>query len=276
MRVLAYVLAWGLLLFAACGGSGGDEDAGETPQATPEATPQATAQATPQATEEAAAQATPPWAGRQADLEDTLGEMLLTKEDLPTSLSWLEPAENAPEELQPIIAPERDPLTMNGLAWRPGSSGPLRDSPSEASAFVGPDGDVWLWSFVTLPPDLVALSAARRAIIDANKFDVARLRLDIWGTFTEDELGFRPEAVRISAAKGLGDARFSYGLSLYDVEGVEQYQLQGLAFTRGPVFAVLVVVCRPGTLVEDDGLYLALTFDEKIRAVLTAAGLPEA
>jgi len=276
MRALGFILAGGLLLFAACGGSGGDEDAGETPRATPDATAHATAQATPRATEEAEARATPPWAGQQADLKDTLGEMLLTKEDLPTSLSWLEPVENPPEALQPIIAPERDPLTINGFAWRPGSSGPLHDGSWEASAFVGPEDDVWLWSFVTLPPDLVALSAARRAIMDANRLDVARLRLDIWGSFTEDEVLFRPEEVRISAAKGLGDARFFYGLSLYDVEGVEQYQLQGLAFTRGPVFAVLIVVCRPGTVVEDDGLYLALTFDEKIRETLKAAGLPEA
>ena len=273
MRVLGFILAGGLLLLAACGGSGDDEDAGETPQATPS---QAASQATVEPTPEATPVGTPPWAGRQGDLTGTLGDMVLTKEDLPTSLNWLEPVENPPEALQPLIAPERDPLTINGFAWRPPSSGPLHDGPWEASALVGPNEDVWLWSFVTLPPDLAALSAARRAIIDANKLDVARLRLDIWGTLTEDEVDFRPEAVRISAAKGLGDARFSYGLSLYDLEGVEQYQLQGLAFTRGPVFAVLVVVCRPGTLVEDDGLYLALTFDEKIREALKAAGLPEA
>jgi len=264
MRLLAFLLAGGLVLLAACGGSGGDDNA------------DATAQATAQATVEPTAQATPPWAGRQSDLKGSLGEMVLTKEDLPTSLNWLEPVENPPEELKPIIAPERDPLTMNGFSWRPGSSGPLRDSAWEAAAFVGPAGDVWLWSFVTLPPDLAALSAARRAIIDAGDLDVARLRLDIWDSLAREELGLKPEAVRIGGAKGLGDARFSYGLSLYNIEGAEQYQLQGLAFTRGPVFAVLIVVCRPGTLVEDDGLYLALKFDEKIRQTLKAAGLLEA
>ena len=272
MRVLGFILAGGLVLLAACS-SDGDEEGSATPQATPS---QAASQATVEPTPEATPVGTPPWAGRQADLKAALSDMVLTKENLPTSLNWLEPVENPPEEIQPLIAPERDPLTMNGLAWRPSSSGPLRDSPWEASAFVGPDSDVWLWSFVTLPPDLAALSAVRRAILDAGELDVSRLRLDIWGSFTTDELEFRPEAVRISAAKGLGDARFSYGLSLYDLEGVEQYQLQGLAFTRGPVFAVLIVVCRPGTLVEDDGLYLALRFDEKIREVLKAAGLPEA
>jgi hypothetical protein len=112
-------------------------------------------------------------------------------------------------------------------------------------------------------------------MVEANKLDVARLRLDIWDSLNEDELGLRPEAVRIGGAKGLGDARFSYGLTLYNVEG-EQYQVQGLAFTRGPVFAVLMVVCRPGALVKDDALYLALTLEEKIRQTLRATGLPEA
>jgi hypothetical protein len=218
---------------------------------------------------------TPPWAAQQGELKNKLGEMVLTKEDLPTSLSWLEPVENPPEGLEPIIAPERDPLTMNGLPWRPGSTGPLRDSPWEASAFVGGESDVWLWSFVTLPADLDTLSAVRRAMVAANKLDVARLRLDIWDSLSEDELALRPEAVHIGGAKGLGDARFSYGLSLYNVDG-EQYQVQGLAFTRGSVFAVLMVVCRPGALAKDDALYLALTFDDKIRETLRATGLPEA
>jgi hypothetical protein len=272
MRLFFFVLSGGLVLLAACGGS----DAEEAADVTPQATPQATVEATPQATAEPTAQATPPWAGRQADLKDSLGEMVLTKEDLPTSLNWLDPVDNPPEELQPIIAPQRDPLTMNGLAWRPGSSGPLRDSPWAASAFVGPDANVWLWSFVSLPPDLAALSAARRAIIDAGELDVARLRLDIWDSLMREDLDFKPETMRIGGARGLGDVRFSYSLSLFDVEGVEQYQLQGLAFIRGPVFAVLIVVCRPGTLVEDDGLYLALTLDDKVRQTLKAAGLPEA
>ena len=260
IRVLAFVLAGGLVLLAACGGSGDDEGA--------EATPQATLQAT--------AQATPPWAGRQGELKGRLGEMVLTKEDLPTSLSWLEPVENPPEALKPVIAPERDPLTMNGLAWRPGSSGPLRDSPWEVSAFVGREGDVWLWSFVTLPADLDALSAVRRAMIEAGQLDVAKLRLDIWDSLIKEDLGLKPEAVRTGGAKGLGDARFSYGLSLYNVEGEEQYQVQGYAFTRGPVFGVLMVVCRPGTLGKDDGIYLALTLDGKIQETLKAVGLPEA
>ena len=121
IRVLAFALASGLIVLAACGGSGGDEDADSTPQPTAQATPEATAVATP------------PWAGQQGELKGKLkgklGEMVLTKEDLPGSLSWLEPVENPPEVLKPIIAPERDPLTMIGLPWRPGSSGPLRDSP---------------------------------------------------------------------------------------------------------------------------------------------------
>src|SRR4030042_6781276 len=105
IRVLAFVLAGGLVLLAACGGWGGGEDADATPQATPEAT----------------AVATPPWAGRQGELKGKLGEMVLAKEDLPGSLSWLEPGENPPEGLKPIIAPERDPLPMVGLPWRAGS-----------------------------------------------------------------------------------------------------------------------------------------------------------
>ena len=212
---------------------------------------------------------------QQSELKNKLGEMVLAKEDLPSSLSWLEPVENPPDVLEPIIAPERDPLTMNGLPWRPGSAGPLRDSPWKASAFVGGEGDVWLWSFVTLPADLDTLSAVRRAMAAANKLDVARLRLDIWDSLNEDDLDLRPEAVHIGGVKGLGDARFSYGLSLYNLEN-EQYQVQGLAFTRGPVFAVLMVVCRPGALAEDDAVYLALTLEDKIRQALRATGLPEA
>jgi len=42
------------------------------------------------------------------------------------------------------------------------------------------------------------------------------------------------------------------------------------------VFAVLTVVSWPGTLAKDDGFYLALTFNGKIRQALKAAGLPEA
>jgi hypothetical protein len=258
-RLFGLVLVGGLVFLAACGGSGGEEDAGATPVATPQAT----------------AVSTPPWAAQQGELKNKLGEMVLTKEDLPTSLSWLDPADNPPEGLEPIIAPERDPLTMNGLPWRPGSTGPLRDSPWEASAFQGGEGDVWLWSFVTLPADLDTLSAVRRAMGEANKLDVARLRLDIWESLSEDELALRPEAVHIGGAKGLGDARFSYGLSLYNVDG-EQYQVQGLAFTRASVFAVLMVVCRPGALAKDDALYLALTLEDKIRQTLRATGLPEA
>jgi hypothetical protein len=60
------------------------------------------------------------------------------------------------------------------------------------------------------------------------------------------------------------------------VEPEELYQVQGYAFTRGPVFAVLMVVCQPGTLGKDDGIYLALTLDDKIQETLTAVGLPEA
>jgi hypothetical protein len=265
IRVLALFLTGGLVLFAACGGSGGDENSDATPQATLQATPEATAVATP------------PWAGQQGDLKGKLGQMVLTKEDLPGSLSWLEPVENPPEALKPIIAPERDPLTMVGLPWRPGSSGPLRDSASEASAFVGRDGDVWLWSFVSLPADLDTLSAVRRAMIQANQLDVAQLRLDLWESFTKEELNFRPEAVRIGGARGLGEVRFSYGFSLYaNVEPEELYQVQGYAFNRGPVFAVLMVVCTPGTLGKDDGIYLALTLDDKIQKALTAVGLPQA
>ena len=265
IRVLAFALASGLIVLAACGGSGGDEDADSTPQPTAQATPEATAVATP------------PWAGQQGELKGKLGEMVLTKEDLPGSLSWLEPVENPPEVLKPIIAPERDPLTMTGLPWRPGSSGPLRDSPWEASAFVGSEGDVWLWSFVTLPTDLDTLSAVRRAMIQANRLDVAELRLDLWESLTKEELGLRPEAVRIGGARWLGEARFSYGFSLYNnVEPEELHQVQGYAFTRGPVFAVLMVVCKPGTLGKDDGIYLALTLDDKIQETLTAVGLPEA
>ena len=265
IRVLAFLLAGGLVLFAACGGSGGDEDSDATPQATPQATPEVTVTATP------------PWAGQQGELKGKLGEMVLTKDDLPGSLSWLEPVENPPEALKPIIAPERDPLTMVGLPWRPGSSGPLRDSPWEAAAFVGSEGDVWLWSFVTLPADLDTLSAVRRAMIEANRLDVAELRLDLWESLTKEELGLRPEAVRIGGARGLGEARFSYGFSLFgNVEPEELYQVQGYAFDRGPVFAVLMVVCAPGTLGKDDGIYLALTLDDKIQETLTAVGLPEA
>jgi hypothetical protein len=265
IRALALAMAAGLVLFVACNGSGGDEDS------------DATAQATPQPTPEATAVATPPWAGQQGELEGKLGQMVLAKEDLPGSLSWLEPVENPPEELVPIIAPERDPLTMVGLPWRPGSTGPLRDSPWEASAFVGSEGDVWLWSFVTLPADLDSLSAVRRAMIEANRLDVAELRLDLWESLTNEELGLRPEAVRIGGARGLGEARFSYGFSLYNnVEPEELYQVQGYAFNRGPVFAVLMVVCKPGTLGKDDGIYLALTLDDKIQETLTAVGLPEA
>ena len=260
IRVLAFVLAGGLALLAACGGSGGDEDSDTTPQATPEAT----------------AVATPPWAGQQGELKGKLGEMVLAKEDLPGSLSWLEPVENPPEALKPMIAPERDPLTMIGLPWRPGSAGPLRDSSWEASAFVGSEGDVWLWSFVTLPADLDTLSAVRRAMIEANRLDVAELRLDLWESLTKEDLGLRPEAVRTGGARGLGEARFFDGLSLYNAEGEEQYQVQGYAFTRGPVFAVLMLVCRPGTLGKDDGIYLALTLDGKIQETLKAVGLPEA
>jgi hypothetical protein len=36
------------------------------------------------------------------------------------------------------------------------------------------------------------------------------------------------------------------------------------------------VVCTPGTLGKDDGIYLALTLDDKIQETLTAVGLPEA
>jgi hypothetical protein len=42
------------------------------------------------------------------------------------------------------------------------------------------------------------------------------------------------------------------------------------------VFAVLTVVSRPGTLAKDDGFYLALKFDEKMRQALKAAGFLEA
>lgn len=252
MRILALILAGGVVLLAACGGSGGDQAADATPQATP------------------------PWAVQQSELKGRMSEMILTKEDLPTSLSWLEPVEDPPEALRPIIAPERDPLTMQGLPWRPSSSGPLAGSPWEASAFVGREGDVWLWSFVTLPADLDTLSAVRRAMIEAGQLDVAKLRLDIWDSLMKENLGLKPEAVRMGGARGLGDARFSYGLSLQNLEGEEQFQVQGYAFTRGPVFAVLTVVSRAGTLGKDDGLYLALTFDDKIRETLKAAGLPEA
>jgi hypothetical protein len=259
IRGFTFFLLGGLVILAACGGSGGDGGVDATPAASPPAT----------------AVATPPWAEQQGELKSKLGEMVLAKEDLPTSLSWLEPVENPPEAIEPIIAPERDPLTMNGLPWRPGSAGPLRDSPSEASAFVGGEGDVWLWSFVALPADLDTMSAVRRAMVAANKLDVAKLRLDIWDSLNEDEVALRPEAVHIGGAQGLGDARFSYSLSLYELEN-EQYQLQALAFTRGPVFAVLMVVSRPGSLAKDDGLYLAVTFDDKIREALVASGLPEA
>jgi hypothetical protein len=265
IRILTLALTGGMVLFAACGGSGDDDNSDATPQATVQATPEATAVATP------------PWAGQQADLKTNLGQMVLTKEDLPGSLNWLDPVENPPEVLKPIIAPERDPLTMVGLPWRPGSSGPLRDSASAASAFVGREGDVWLWSFVSLPADLDTLSAVRRAMIQANGLDVAQLRLDLWDSFTKEELNFRPESVRIGGAQGLGEARFSYGFSLYgNVEADELYQVQGYAFNRGPVFAVLMVVCKPGTLGKDDGIYLALTLDDKIQETLTSLGLPEA
>jgi len=264
MRLLFFVLAGGLVLLAACFGSGGDEAADVTPQATS------------QATAEATALATPAWAGLQADPEAALGEMVLTKEDLPPSLSWLEPVENPPEALQPIIAPQRDPLTMNGLPWRPGSSGPLRDSPWEASAFVGSDGGVWLWSFVTLPTDIDTLSAVRRVLNQANQLDVAKLRLDIWDSFMKEELALKPEAVSIGGADGLGNVRFSYSLTLRNVEVEEEYQVEGYAFTRGPVFAVVMVVYRPGALAKDSGIYLALTLDEKVRQTLMAAGLLEA
>jgi hypothetical protein len=252
IRLLAFGLAGGLALLAACGGSGDDQAAEVTPQPTP------------------------PWVGRQSELKGSLGDMVLAKEDLPTSLSWLEPAEDPPEALKPIIAPERDPLTMQGLPWRPGSTGPLVGSSWEASAFVGRDGDVWLWSFVTLPADLDTLSAVRRAMIEAARVDVAKLRLDIWDSLTKENRSLKPEEVRTGGARGLGDARFAYGLSLENLEGEEQYQVEGYAFNRGPVFAVLTVVSRPGTLAKDDGFYLALTLDGKIQQVLTAAGLLEA
>ncbi len=256
IRVFALALAGGLALLAACGGSGGDELADTTQQPT--------------------AQSTPPWADRQGELTGKLGEMVLAKEDLPTSLSWLEPAQDPPEALQPIIAPQREPLTMQGLPWRPGSAGALADSPSEASAFVGREGDVWVWSFASLPADLDTLSAARRAMIAAAAVDVAKLRLDIWDSLLREDLGLKPEDVHTGGARGLGDARFSFGLSLQDLKGEEQYQIEEYAFTRGPVFAVVTVVARPGTLAKDDGFYLALTLDGKIQQVLTAAGLLEA
>ena len=268
MRLLFFVLAGGLVLLAACGGS----DAEEADDATPEATSQATAEVTAEATPPA----TPAWAGLQADPAAALAEMVLTKEDLPPSLSWLEPVENPPEALQPIIAPQRDPLTMNGLPWRPGSSGPLSSSPWEASAFVGSDGGVWLWSFVTLPTDTDTLSAVRRVLNQANQLDVAQLRLDIWDSFLQEELPLKPETVSIGGAEGLGNVRFSYNLALRNVETAEEYQVEGYAFTRGPAFAVVMVVYRPGALTQDSGIYLALTLDEKVRQTLQAAGLLEA
>ena len=70
--------------------------------------------------------------------------------------------------------------------------------------------------------------------------------------------------------------RFSYSLSLRNVETQEEYQVEGYAFTRGSVFAVLMVVYRPGALAKDSGIYLALTLDEKVRQTLQAAGLLEA
>jgi hypothetical protein len=268
MRRLFFVLAGGLVLLAACGGSDAEEAADTTPQATSQATAEVTAEAT--------APATPAWSGLEADPEAALGQMVLTKEDLPPSLSWLEPVENAPEALQPIIAPQRDPMTMNGLPWRPGSSGLLSNSPWKASAFVGSDGGVWLWSFVTLPTDIDTLSAVRRVLNQANQLDVARLRLDIWGSFLKEELPLKPETVSIGGAEGLGNVRFSYSLTLRNVETAEEYQVEGYGFTRGPVFAVLMVVYQPGTLAKDNGIYLALTLDEKMRQTLQAAGLLEA
>src|SRR5512137_2077926 len=99
IRLFGFILAGGLVILAACGGSGGGESVYPTQGATPGASPAAT----------------PPWAEQQGELKSKLGEMVLAKEDLPTSLRWLEPVENPPEAIEPIIAPERDPLTMNGL-----------------------------------------------------------------------------------------------------------------------------------------------------------------
>jgi hypothetical protein len=67
IRILTFALTGGMVLFAACGGSGDDDNSDATPQATFQATPAAPAVATP------------PWAGQQGDLKTNLGQMVLTR-----------------------------------------------------------------------------------------------------------------------------------------------------------------------------------------------------